>query len=57
MKLARYGPAGQERPALVDRDGRLRDLSGHVGDICGDTIAPDKSGGAGRAGPGFLASR
>jgi 2,4-diketo-3-deoxy-L-fuconate hydrolase len=42
MKLARYGPAGQERPALVARDGRLRDLSGHVGDICGDTIAPDK---------------
>jgi 2,4-didehydro-3-deoxy-L-rhamnonate hydrolase len=42
MKLARHGPAGQERPALVDRDGRLRDLSGHVEDICGDTISPDK---------------
>ncbi len=41
MKLARYGPAGQERPALVDRDGRLRDLSGHVEDICGATITPD----------------
>jgi 2,4-didehydro-3-deoxy-L-rhamnonate hydrolase len=41
MKLARYGPAGQERPALVDRDGQLRDLSGHIGDLRGDTIAPD----------------
>jgi 2-keto-4-pentenoate hydratase/2-oxohepta-3-ene-1,7-dioic acid hydratase in catechol pathway len=40
MKLARYGPTGQERPALVDRDGRLRDLSGHVDDICGNTITP-----------------
>ncbi|MEP7130713.1 MAG: fumarylacetoacetate hydrolase family protein [Sphingomicrobium sp.] len=37
MKLARYGPPGLERPALVDNDGRLRDLSGHVEDICGDT--------------------
>jgi 2,4-diketo-3-deoxy-L-fuconate hydrolase len=41
MKLARYGPAGQERPALVDQDGRLRDLSGHIRDVCGDTIRPD----------------
>jgi 2,4-didehydro-3-deoxy-L-rhamnonate hydrolase len=41
MKLARYGPAGQERPVLVDRDGRVRDLSDHVDDICGDTITPD----------------
>jgi 2,4-didehydro-3-deoxy-L-rhamnonate hydrolase len=42
MKLARHGPAGQERPALIDRDGRLRDLSGHMADICGDTIAPGR---------------
>jgi len=41
MKLARYGPAGQERPAVVDGDGHLRDLSAHVGDVCGDTITPD----------------
>ena len=41
MKLARHGPQGQERPALVDRDGQLRDLTAHVADICGDTIAPD----------------
>ncbi|WP_186086407.1 fumarylacetoacetate hydrolase family protein [Burkholderia gladioli] len=27
MKLLRYGPRGQEKPGLLDRDGRLRDLS------------------------------
>ena len=41
MKLARYGPRGQERPALVDRDGRLRDLSTHIQDICGATIGEE----------------
>jgi 2,4-diketo-3-deoxy-L-fuconate hydrolase len=38
MKLARYGPPGQERPALVDRDGRLRDLSAQIQDICPETL-------------------
>ncbi|NHH78888.1 fumarylacetoacetate hydrolase family protein [Burkholderia gladioli] len=32
MKLLRYGPRGQEKPGLLDRDGRLRDLSS----ICED---------------------
>ncbi|WP_186070202.1 fumarylacetoacetate hydrolase family protein [Burkholderia gladioli] len=32
MKLLRYGPRGQEKPGLLDRDGRLRDLSA----ICED---------------------
>ncbi|MGZ7178387.1 fumarylacetoacetate hydrolase family protein [Burkholderia gladioli] len=32
MKLLRYGPRGQEKPGLLDRDGRLRDLSA----ICQD---------------------
>jgi 2,4-diketo-3-deoxy-L-fuconate hydrolase len=41
MKLARYGPPGEERPALVDSEGRLRDLSSHVGDIAGAALAPD----------------
>jgi ureidoglycolate lyase len=40
MKLLRYGPAGQEKPGLVDRDGRIRDLSGVVRDIDGETLAP-----------------
>lgn len=38
MKLLRYGPRGAEKPGILDRDGRVRDLSGHVGDIGGDTI-------------------
>jgi len=33
MKLLRFGPAGQERPGLLDREGRIRDLSSHVADI------------------------
>ena len=38
MKLARYGERGAEKPALVDGDGKLRDLSGHVADIAGDVL-------------------
>ena len=33
MKLVRYGSPGQEKPGLVDADGKLRDLSGVVTDI------------------------
>lgn len=40
MKLVRYGPAGQEKPGLVDKDGKVRDLSAHVGDITGEAISP-----------------
>jgi 2-keto-4-pentenoate hydratase/2-oxohepta-3-ene-1,7-dioic acid hydratase in catechol pathway len=40
MKLLRYGPAGQERPGLLDAQGRVRDLSAHVDDIAGDVITP-----------------
>eukprot|EP01133_Synstelium_polycarpum_P024662 gene24662-29578_t len=40
MKLVRYGPAGQEKPGLVDKDGKVRDLSAHVGDIAGEAISP-----------------
>jgi 2,4-didehydro-3-deoxy-L-rhamnonate hydrolase len=38
MKLCRYGPKGAEKPALVDADGRLRDLSGVVSDITVDAL-------------------
>ncbi|EJN00109.1 fumarylacetoacetate hydrolase family protein [Phyllobacterium sp. YR531] len=41
MKLLRYGPLGQEKPGLVDKDGKVRDLSGHVKDIAGDAISPE----------------
>lgn len=40
MKLLRYGPAGAEKPGLLDADGALRDLSGVVGDIAGDVLSP-----------------
>jgi 2-keto-4-pentenoate hydratase/2-oxohepta-3-ene-1,7-dioic acid hydratase in catechol pathway len=33
MKLCRYGAPGAEKPGLIDADGRIRDLSGHAGDI------------------------
>lgn len=41
MKLLRYGPIGQEKPGLVDKDGKIRDLSGHVKDIAGEAISPE----------------
>lgn len=41
MRLLRYGEAGKEKPGLLDANGTLRDLSGHVGDITGDTISPE----------------
>ncbi|MFM2071225.1 MAG: hypothetical protein RLZZ623_1488, partial [Actinomycetota bacterium] len=39
VKLLRYGPPGDERPGIVDAAGVVRDLSGHVTDIDGDTLA------------------
>ncbi len=41
MKLLRYGPEGQEKPGLLDADGRIRDLSGQVPDIAGDVLTPE----------------
>ena len=41
VKLVRYGPAGQEKPGLVDADGGIRDLSGEVDDIAGDFLLPE----------------
>jgi 2-keto-4-pentenoate hydratase/2-oxohepta-3-ene-1,7-dioic acid hydratase in catechol pathway len=41
MKLLRYGEAGQEKPGLLDAEGNIRDLSGHVSDIAGAALAPD----------------
>lgn len=33
MKLVRFGPAGAEKPGLIDASGQLRDLSGHISDL------------------------
>ena len=40
MKLLRYGPAGQEKPGILDAAGVIRDLSGVVPDITGDVLSP-----------------
>lgn len=40
MKLCRFGPRGQEKPGLIDADGRLRDLSGHLADITPADLSP-----------------
>ena len=41
MKLMRYGAKGAEKPALVDAQGTVRDLSGVVPDITADTLRPE----------------
>lgn len=41
MKLLRYGPQGQEKPGLLDAQGRLRDLSGQVADLAGEVLGAD----------------
>jgi 2-keto-4-pentenoate hydratase/2-oxohepta-3-ene-1,7-dioic acid hydratase in catechol pathway len=40
MKLLRYGESGQEKPGMLDRNGLIRDLSGHVNDISDKTLLP-----------------
>jgi 2-keto-4-pentenoate hydratase/2-oxohepta-3-ene-1,7-dioic acid hydratase in catechol pathway len=40
MKLLRCGPAGRERPAMLDADGRIRDLSGVIPDVSSDALLP-----------------
>ncbi|MDR6775352.1 fumarylacetoacetate hydrolase family protein [Azospirillum sp. BE72] len=41
MKLLRYGPPGQEKPGMLDAEGRIRDLSAHLDDIAGAALLPD----------------
>ncbi|TWI33282.1 ureidoglycolate lyase [Paracoccus sulfuroxidans] len=41
MKLLRYGPEGQEKPGMLDADGNIRDLSGHVADIADEALSPE----------------
>jgi len=41
MKLLRWGPPGEERPGILDSEGRIRDLSGVVRDIDGKAISPE----------------
>jgi ureidoglycolate lyase/2,4-diketo-3-deoxy-L-fuconate hydrolase len=41
MKLLRYGPAGVEKPGVLDDDGKIRDLSGVIPDVGGDALSPE----------------
>ncbi|MGY3350294.1 fumarylacetoacetate hydrolase family protein [Serratia marcescens] len=40
MKLLRYGQPGQERPGMLDAQGRLRDLSQHIADVGAAALSP-----------------
>jgi 2-keto-4-pentenoate hydratase/2-oxohepta-3-ene-1,7-dioic acid hydratase in catechol pathway len=40
MKLVRYGPAGREKPGIIDAKGNIRDLSKVVPDIDGEALSP-----------------
>ena len=40
MKLLRYGPAGGEKPGLMDAGGTIRDLSGEIEDLTAANLAP-----------------
>jgi len=44
MKLLRYGPAGAEKPGLLDSEGRIRDLSAMRADLRAEHLAPSRLG-------------
>ena len=33
MKLLRVGQKGSEKPAALDKEGKIRDISSHIGDL------------------------
>jgi len=41
MKLLRYGPKGQEKPAMLDAQGGVRCLSGVIKDLRADMLTPE----------------
>lgn len=42
MKFLRFGESGKEKPAVLDTDGNIRDLSAHVKDLSGVQLDPEK---------------
>ena len=38
MKLLRHGKFGNEKPGIIDHEGKIRDLSSHIPDINGNSI-------------------
>lgn len=41
MKLLRYGQRGSEKPGILDTEGKIRDLSGHIDDIAGKALTAE----------------
>ena len=54
MKFCRYGSPGEEKPAILDGQGQLRDLSGHIPDFAGGALDPDTLASLGRLDPHSL---
>ena len=54
MKLVRYGKPGKEKPGLIDKDGKLRDISGLVADLGGDGLSLKSLAKIARAKPASL---
>ncbi|MGE8666187.1 MAG: fumarylacetoacetate hydrolase family protein [Achromobacter mucicolens] len=42
MKLMRYGAKGSEKPALIDAEGQVRDLSSVISDVTAESLVPAK---------------
>ena len=41
MKLLRYGSPGQEKPGILSSNGEIRDLSGIITDLAGQSLLPE----------------
>jgi 2,4-didehydro-3-deoxy-L-rhamnonate hydrolase len=54
MKLLRYGPAGREKPGLLDADGKIRDLSGQIADVDGQALTSETLGRLAKLDPSTL---
>jgi 2,4-didehydro-3-deoxy-L-rhamnonate hydrolase len=54
MKLVRYGPAGREKPGLLDADGKIRDLSGQIADVDGQALTSETFGRLAKLDPATL---
>ena len=54
MKLLRYGPVGAERPAVIDKDGHVRDLSAHIHDVTPEVLSEEGLAAIAALDPAFL---
>ena len=41
MKLLRHGPKGHEKPAMLDAQGQVRDLSALIPDLRAEMLTPE----------------